>query len=359
VLVNAASNWTIANNVFIKDDVAGATSDRNALYINSPSTYISNGTFANNIIAGNGYIHAVKLPDTKNIWTLFDYNIIIPVGTEVVRRGRTPLTLSQLQVLGYMKHGSTADPMFVNASSDWHLQSGSPAINTGTNMNYTIDFEGKAIDSTPDIGISEFAGIIPPDQANTDPPGIPSYVSSEVQNAATSVLEMTYDMTLANIVPASSAFTVMVNSAVRTVDSVGISGTKVLLSLASPVASKNQVTVAYTKPSVNPLQGTKGGQAVSIGPQKTMNNVNSSKKEIKIYPNPATRFINISNIEASSKSLILRIFDFSGRLCMETRLNTTVNLATIPIFLKPGMYILYIVSDSIIQCVQKLLVIYY
>ncbi|HLN55071.1 MAG TPA: right-handed parallel beta-helix repeat-containing protein, partial [Bacteroidales bacterium] len=108
VLVNVASHWTIAHNVFIKDDTGGATSDKNALYVNSPSTYISNGTFANNIIAGTGYVHPVKLPDSKNIWTLFDYNIIVPVGTEIVNRGGTPLTLSQVQAMGYMAHGSTA-----------------------------------------------------------------------------------------------------------------------------------------------------------------------------------------------------------------------------------------------------------
>jgi hypothetical protein len=149
VLVNVASHWTIAHNVFIKDDTGGAISDKNALYVNSPSTYISNGTFANNIIAGTGYVHPVKLPDSKNIWTLFDYNIIVPVGTEIVNRGGTPLTLSQVQAMGYMAHGSTADPKFISTTSDWHLQSGSPAINAGTSLGYSKDAEGRTIDSKP------------------------------------------------------------------------------------------------------------------------------------------------------------------------------------------------------------------
>ena len=102
---------------------------------------------------------------------------------------------------------------------------------------------------------------------------IPAYVSSVVENATPSRLEMTYNLTLANIVPAASAFTVMVNSSARTVSSVTISGTKVLLTLASPVVYGDAVTVAYTKPSTNPLQTAQGGQAASKTAQNVTNNV--------------------------------------------------------------------------------------
>ena len=60
---------------------------------------------------------------------------------------------------------------------------------------------------------------------------------------------MTYNMTLANVVPAASAFSVRVNSTARTVSAVAISGTKVLLTLASPIVYGDVVTVSYTKPS--------------------------------------------------------------------------------------------------------------
>ena len=83
---------------------------------------------------------------------------------------------------------------------------------------------------------------------------------------------MTYNMTLANIVPAVSAFTVNVNSVARSVSSVAISGTKVLLTLGSPVVYGDVVTVAYTKPSTNPLQTTSGGQAATISAQPVTNN---------------------------------------------------------------------------------------
>lgn len=104
-------------------------------------------------------------------------------------------------------------------------------------------------------------------------PVSPVYVSSVIENATPSRLEITYDLTLANIVPATSAFTVMVNSFSRSVSSVAISGTKVLLTLSSPVVYGNVVTVAYTKPASNPLQTSSGGQVASISAQSVTNNV--------------------------------------------------------------------------------------
>jgi uncharacterized repeat protein (TIGR02059 family) len=100
----------------------------------------------------------------------------------------------------------------------------------------------------------------------------PVYISSVIENATPARLEMTYNLTLANVVPAASAFTVKVNSVTRTVSSVAISATKVLLTLASPVVNGDAVTVAYTKPATNPLQTAAGGQAASITSQNVINN---------------------------------------------------------------------------------------
>jgi uncharacterized protein (TIGR02145 family)/uncharacterized repeat protein (TIGR02059 family) len=105
---------------------------------------------------------------------------------------------------------------------------------------------------------------------------VPVYLSSVVENTTPSVLELTYNMTLANVVPAVSAFNVMVNSAARTVNSVSISGTKVQLTLASPIVTGDVVTVAYTKPATNQLQTPAGGQAATISAQSVTNNVSAA-----------------------------------------------------------------------------------
>jgi uncharacterized repeat protein (TIGR02059 family) len=100
----------------------------------------------------------------------------------------------------------------------------------------------------------------------------PVYVSSIIENATPSRLDMTYNLTLANIVPAPSSFTVLVNSSAITVNSVAVSGTKVLLTLTSPVVYGDVVTVAYAKPVSDPLQTSAGGQAASIPVQEVTNN---------------------------------------------------------------------------------------
>jgi uncharacterized repeat protein (TIGR02059 family) len=106
-------------------------------------------------------------------------------------------------------------------------------------------------------------------------PPIPVYSGATVENASPSVIVMTYNLSLANIVPAASAFSVKVNSAARTVSSVAVSGAKVLLTIASPVVFGNVVTIAYAKPSANPLQTSSGGQAATISAQTVTNKVNA------------------------------------------------------------------------------------
>ena len=103
----------------------------------------------------------------------------------------------------------------------------------------------------------------------------PVYVSSSVENATPTKLNIVYSLSLANTVPAASAFSVTVNSSSRTVSSVAVSGTTVSLTLASAVAHGDAVTVAYTKPSSNPLQTSAGGQVASFSAQKVTNNVAS------------------------------------------------------------------------------------
>ena len=72
-----------------------------------------------------------------------------------------------------------------------------------------------------------------------------------------------------------SAFSVQVNSVARSINAVSVSGTRVSLTLSSPVAYGNTVTVAYTKPASSPLQTPAGGQAVSFSAQTVANRINA------------------------------------------------------------------------------------
>jgi uncharacterized repeat protein (TIGR02059 family) len=166
--------------------------------------------------------------------------------------------------LGYEIHSPTpANPMFVS-STDYHVQQGSPAIGAGVAIpEVTTDLEGNAFTNPPNIGC-----YATPLLTNN-----PVYLSSVIENATPSLLTMTYNKTLANVVPATSAFTVTVNSVARSVNSVSISGTKVLLTLAAPVVYGDVITVSYTKPAQNPLQIASGEEASSISSKPVTNNI--------------------------------------------------------------------------------------
>ena len=133
-------------------------------------------------------------------------------------------------------------------------------------------------------------------------------------------MDITYNLTLANIVPAASAFAVRVNAVSRTVASVAISGTRVQLTLASPVVYGDVVTVAYTKPAANPLQTTAGGQAASLSAQNVTNNVIpenqppviniSSPTKSTSYIAPAT--ITIDAVASDPDGKVVRVEFFQG-----------------------------------------------
>lgn len=133
------------------------------------------------------------------------------------------------------------------------------------------------------------------------PPTVPVYVSSAIENTAPSKLEMTYNLSLANIVPPVSAFTVKVNSSTRSVSSVAVSGTKVVLTLSSPVAYGDNVTVAYTKPSSKPLQTTAGGQAATISAKAVTNRVAiANAPPVVVVTSPKTSYSGfVSEISAA------------------------------------------------------------
>ena len=156
-------------------------------------------------------------------------------------------------------------------------------------------------------------------------PPLPVLVGVVVENASPSAMVLTYNMSLASIVPAASAFAVKVNSTARTVSSVAVSGTKVTLTLASPVVYGDAVTIAYTKPSTNPLQTAAGGQAESF-PAKTVTNniaapVNSpplidisSPTKSTTFIAPATVTIDASASDRDGKVVRVEFYNGTTRL---------------------------------------------
>jgi uncharacterized repeat protein (TIGR02059 family) len=198
------------------------------------------------------------------------------------------------------------------------LASTSDLINKGVDVG--LPFLGNA----PDLGYSEYL-------STSVSPSIPVYLSSIIENATPSRVEMTYSLTLANIVPSASAFTVSVNSSVRTVSSVSVSGNKVSLTLASPVVYGDMVTIAYTKPAMNPLQTSSGSQAASFTAQTVINNstipanqppiINlSSPTKSTSYIAPAT--ITIDAVASDPDGIVSKVEFYQGTVKLGERTST-------------------------------------
>jgi uncharacterized repeat protein (TIGR02059 family) len=252
-----------------------------------------------------------------------------------------------------------SNPLFVS-SSDFHLQTGSPAIGKGLAINgiTTADCAGIALKNPPSIGAYESgsAGLAP------------VYQSSVTQNATPSLLEMTYNQTLANIVPATTSFSVLVNAVARTVNTVIISGTKVQLTMASALKFGDIVTVSYTKPATNPLQTSTGGVAANISAQTIINNLTNPTKDgtgltitMTISPNHIHNILNVLLSYSSAPTTaispeVIKISDSSGILFIEKLLVTGVTNVRIPLNLKSGIYTVLMLANDLEMASQKMIV---
>jgi uncharacterized repeat protein (TIGR02059 family) len=196
---------------------------------------------------------------------------------------------------------------------------------------------------------------------------IPVYVSSAVANATPSLLEMTYNLTLANISPATSAFGVMVNAVARTVSKVAISGTKVQLTLSSAIKYGDIITVSYTKPASNPLQTTTGGTAATMSAQSVTNFLVNPTKDgtttinMTISPNHVHKIINVALSYATTPissitSEVLKISDTSGKLYVQKSLVPGVTALRIPLNLREGIYIVGMLANGLQVASQKIIV---
>lgn len=192
-----------------------------------------------------------------------------------------------------------------------------------------------------------------------------TYVSSVVEDATPSNIGMTWSSTLANVVPSDSSFILKVNGSRRAINGVTVADNKVTLSTIAPVKAGDNVLISYVKPASNPLQSVSGVAAAGITDQVVLNRVKSvptggkddAVEKITITPNPASKYI-IVDIENGKTGIerMLKIFDFSGKLCMEKKLESAITNKVL-LNLKSGIYIVHIQTGSVIKLVQKLIVI--
>jgi uncharacterized repeat protein (TIGR02059 family) len=192
----------------------------------------------------------------------------------------------------------------------------------------------------------------------------PVYVGSVVENTATNQIVMTYNMDLAGIVPATSAFVPKINRMTSQVNAVSVSGRKVTLTLPAALKSSDTITISYIKPSVNPLQTPAGGIATTVLDQKVTNNIQPGSTDvaptignISITPKQVTSSVSILNFSPGSQIFYLRFFDFAGNMHQEIKIDSTTNLSLIPVSLSKGIYISKLMQGTTVDYIQKIIVV--
>ena len=312
-VVKGMSNVCIYNNTYYSDRTFANTNYGRGIidvYSNtdvSPKS-VSHGTkIKNNIFYTKYQINNIRILDSESL-TGFesDYNLFYcETGTPMFDYMGSQKTFAQWQALGYDTHSIVANPGFTdfinfvpaarlnygtNLGSAWQAGLSTSAVWTVGSAPATTDQNG-----TWQVGARIYDAS----------PSNPNYISSAVENATPALLEITYSLNLANIIPITSAFNVQVNSINRVVNSVAISGQKVQLTLASPIIYGDLITFAYTKPSTNPLQTSAGKEAASISAQKVTNNVqvpptpggNQPPRITISNPSKGNRYVNPADIE--------------------------------------------------------------
>lgn len=335
---------------------------------------ISEVLICNNIFYTKNQIYNIMIYDAACL-TGFesDYNVYYcEAGAPMFNYMGTAKTFAEWQALGYYTHSKVINPNFIyftdfapssrpdygtNLGTTWQTGLSTTAVwSLGTSPS-TADQNG-----TWQVGARVYAGNV----VATNP----VYVSSAVENAIPALLEMTYSLNLANIVPANSAFNVLVNTVTTVVNSVIIAGNKVQLTLASPIKYGDIVIVSYTKPVTNPSQTSLGGIAGNITGQSTINKLikpvqqTSVTIRMTISPNHVHKLINVLLVYTGSLTTqanlitpeIIRIFDLSGNLFFEKLLVIGVTNVKIPLVLTQSIYTVLMIAGGFEMASQKMVV---
>jgi len=266
----------VYNNTFYSSLNSGTIITIDANYdrtIPSPST---GAKIKNNIFYTVKQIYNISVESGSLVNFESDYNVFYcESGTPLFKVDGVVKTFNQWQAMGFDVHSVVKNPDFINTSQFVPRKRLDHGTNIGTDWQTGLSTTAEWIAGTaPAIsnqnGLWQVGAIIHPE---VSAPVIPVYISSVIEDSSPAVLEMIYNQALANIIPQTSAFTVMVNSTARNISSVAVSSTRVRLTLTSAVVYGDVVTVAYNKPAINPLQTHPGEQAVSISPQPVTNNV--------------------------------------------------------------------------------------
>lgn len=175
----------------------------------------------------------------------------------------------------------------------------------------------------------------------------PELLGAHIHDALPDIIEISFDIPLADIIPPLSAFSVRINSEEVSINTIRIHSTFLSIVLARPVSFGENVTVSYARPSTNPLQSGNGGFAETIPILNVTNEVLPAG--FIIYPNPARDHITVAVPEYVKEKISVRITDLNNRQLMASDPEQPANLKTFHFRLRPGPYIIQIIAGDVLM----------
>ncbi len=244
----------------------------------TPAGSAKNTKIFNNIFYTKHNIRNISISSTCLSGFESDYNVFYcESGTPTFVVNGVTKTFSEWQAMGYDKHSLVINPGFKDLTTFVPAERLDYGTNLGSVLAEGLSVNAKWGKTSPETAMQngkwQVGAIIYKEVAVPDPPSAPVFTGATISDAAPAQLVMSFSLPLAGSTPASTAFSVMVAGNSRTVNSVTVSGSKVTLTLASPVKYGEAVTVAYTRPSSNPLQTPQGGVAETFTAKSVTNNV--------------------------------------------------------------------------------------
>jgi len=112
----------------------------------------------NNIVSAATANHLIWITNNAGLTPTIDNNVYLSGGTKFYWKGTDYTFTNWKTQSGGDAASAEADPLFLS-SSDFRLQSGSPAINAGVGVGLTSDRSGTWVRGLPDIGAYEYLAL--------------------------------------------------------------------------------------------------------------------------------------------------------------------------------------------------------
>lgn len=365
IVVKGMSNVNIYNNTVYGDRTTSQTwRPLVNIYTNTDfGVYsVAHGTkIFNNIFYTKYRTPIISIDDAESLVGFqSDYNVFwSEAGPPIFNINGVTMTFEQWKARGYDVHSVVMNPNFkdmINFVPSERLEFG-----TDLGPEWAEGLSADAVWGTSDPATAmqngkwQAGAMIYSATSST----LPHFTSASISHEAPDVIEMNFSLPLGNTIPPPTAFNVSINSVPRQVISVSVVGSKVLLTMKEPVYQGEHVTLNYTTPAENALQGTSGEIIPNISARTVINNIGSASTldpEILVYPNPARDYIIISNAQSANQNSIIKMYDLSGRLYLQNTLNSLIT-QRVEFNLEPGIYVLHLEVGSKTVYIQKLIVI--